>query len=304
MKIHLGADDDPLIARAAGMYQRESAQSCGKMRIAEGLDPSRLTRIATICHWGRSGSMLLASLLDDHPQVLALPQSLSTCLYNFHDDYGRLDLWQRLLVYPFYSAQKGGDEGDFFLADTGSGDFAIEPAQYVAAVEALAAYHGAQRAGLPVTSRAFVQYLHAAYAVAIGKSFDASRAIMITAQHYVNDELAGRLAADFPGAKFIHTVRDPISSVDSWFDRRVEMARYALMRDKTLVVSRFDCAVATLMDLLAWDCGHAKFASDTRAVHLKTSTSRPNRRCESWPRGSRFRTRNACCAAPGTAAPG
>jgi hypothetical protein len=285
MQIALSLTDDSLVARASELYQRERGKAAGSMELARRLDPARLTRIATICHWGRSGSMLLASLLDDHPLVLALPQSLSTYIYDFCEDYRHLDLWQKLLVYPFYSAVKAGEEGDFFLANSASGDFAIEPGAYVAAVEALAAVHSANPGAAPGSRRAFVQFLHGAYAIALGKCPDATRAIMITAQHYQNDELAARLVSDFPGAKFIHTVRDPISTVDSWFDRRVEMAAYASARDNALNLTRYDCAVATMMDLLMWDAGHRQYANETRIVRFEdmhVATERTMRRLSRW----------------------
>jgi hypothetical protein len=232
------------------------------------LDPSKLNRIATICHWGRSGSTLLASLLDDHPQVLALPHSTSNFLFAFFEDYAHLNLWQQMLVYPFYSALKAGDEGDFFLADNSSGDFSIDRREYVAAVKALAEIYASTLETRPQCRKTFIQFIHAAYSIALGKAPDASRAIIVTAQHYVNDDLASRLASDFPGAKFIHTVRDPISTVDSWFDRRIDMAMYAWSRDHAVDLTRFDCAVATMMDLISWECGHHGQKTNTRAVRF------------------------------------
>jgi hypothetical protein len=264
-----GSAQDSLITRAGALYQALSGQSRPKMELARRLDPAKLTRIATICHWGRSGSMLLASLLDDHPQVLALPQSLSTALYAFYDAYPQLDLWQKLLVYPLYSASTSGDEGDFFLADSGSGDFAIPAADYLASVAALAQLHAGKSVAWLGSRMRFVQFLHAAYSIARGRVPDASRAIIITAQHYVDAEHAARLASDFPGAKFIHTVRDPISSVDSWLARRIDMAEFAWKRDHEFQLQRFDCAVATLMDLIAWERGHAGHENHTRAVRFE-----------------------------------
>jgi hypothetical protein len=67
-----------------------------------------------------------------------------------------------------------------------------------------------------------------------------------------------RLVEDFPDAQFIHTIRDPITGIDSCFGRKLEMKLYAC-EDRLWSTARYlDIAVATMIDLLAWDapqCG-------------------------------------------------
>ena len=53
-----------------------------------------MTRAATICHWGRSGSVLLASYLDNHPDIITLPNQTSEHLYQFYQDYPGLSVWK------------------------------------------------------------------------------------------------------------------------------------------------------------------------------------------------------------------
>ena len=91
--------------------------------------PKRLTAIsAAICTWGRSGSLLLASYLDGNEDVVMLPELCSYSLYNFWEHYGELSFREKLLAYPVFTQ---------LLSPFFEGDFAISPAEYYAAVEAV-----------------------------------------------------------------------------------------------------------------------------------------------------------------------
>jgi hypothetical protein len=76
--------------------------------------------------------------------------------------------------------------------------------------------------------RTFFQLLFVATAVATRRSAGHPRPIMVHSQHWFSGEAAAQLLEDFPGAWFIHTVRDPISCVDSWFDHQAAADRFAL----------------------------------------------------------------------------
>jgi hypothetical protein len=92
---------------------------------------------------------------------------------------------------------------------------------------------------------------------------------MIHAQHYLNEELAKRLVEDFPGAKFMHTIRDPITSIDSWFDRKLEMELFGCNNRIDLLPRYLDLAVGSMLDLLAWDSGHKAMSDRTRAIRFE-----------------------------------
>ena len=52
------------------------------------IDPHRLTRVASIHYYGRSGSVFLQSLLDSHPDVLMLPAVYLCGFHTFWDRFG------------------------------------------------------------------------------------------------------------------------------------------------------------------------------------------------------------------------
>ena len=54
------------------------------------IDPHRLTRVASIHYYGRSGSIFLQSLLDSHPDVLMLPVVYLCGFHTFWDRFGGL----------------------------------------------------------------------------------------------------------------------------------------------------------------------------------------------------------------------
>ena len=289
MPIGYGASDDELLRSAYRSFrdaQAERALDIGKVQLAREYDVPGMTRAATICHWGRSGSLLLLSYLDHHPHVAMLPYACSEAIYNFLQEYDSLSIWEKLIAYPTYSALKKSTEGDLFLKNSPSGDFAIEPAAYYDAVLAFFQVYGIAPSPWLDTRAGFFKLLHAVYGVAIGRQPATPRPIMVHSQHYVEQRLAERFVEDFPDAKFIHTVRDPITAIDSWFDRKLDMELYGCNGHLELMPRHLDIAVATMIDLLAWDRGHRGMESRTRAVGSRTCTWRSKAPCGDSPNGS------------------
>lgn len=165
-----------------------------------------MDRAVAICPWGRSGSWLLASYLDGHEDVVLLPQNLSVKIYEFFDGHQSLSLRHKLLAYSTFS------EGFF------QSEFPIHAADYLAAVTAIFEIYGSCEPERLETSRAFFQFLHVAYSLALNRRPASPGPLMIYAQHWWNDALARRFVKDFPEARFLHTVRDPITA----FDRMTE----------------------------------------------------------------------------------
>jgi hypothetical protein len=283
------ASDDQVLRRAHDSYGNEhdskKAFADEKLEIARRYDVSGMTRVATICHWGRSGSLLLASYLDGHPDLVVMPFSTSESIYPFFEKYGNMPVWEKLIVYPTYSASNKKTEGDFFLRNNPSGDFAIGASDYYEAVNILFGMHVDARQDWLESRQAFFQLVHAAYGIAIGHRPQTRQPMMIHAQHYLDDELAQRLIEDFPSAKFMHTVRDPITGIDSWFDRRVDMESYGCNYRLDLSPRYLDSAVGTMLDLLAWDSGHEGMSARTRAVRFEDMHTAPEalmRRVADW----------------------
>jgi hypothetical protein len=128
-----------------------------------------------------------------------LPPWYGDRIYQFFELYKSLSLLEKLIAYPVFS--------NLF-----QGEFPIAAAHYYAAVKALFEVHGNLPPAFLESSRAFFLFLHVAYCVAIGRLPVSSHPLIVYEQHIYNCELARRLVDDFPHARFIHTVRDPISN--------------------------------------------------------------------------------------------
>jgi hypothetical protein len=167
-----------------------------------------MDRVLAILPWGRSGSVLLASYFDGHEDVLTLPEVCGWRLYEFYQRYQSLTLRDKLIAYPFYRTQ----DTRFF-----EGNFAISPAEYYAAVQAIIEMFGHWPAAFLESRRAFFLFLHIAYHLALGRRPASSNPLIVYAQHDWDAACANNLVEDFPRAKFIHTVRDPITTCDGAF---------------------------------------------------------------------------------------
>src|SRR5260370_5371965 len=109
--------------------------------------------------------------------------------------------------------------------------------------------------------------------------------LIVYGQHWKNDELARCFIEDFPDGRFIHTIRDPISALDSWFDRELEMERFGAQYRPELAPRYLSPAAETIKKLLRWDRAHEGMEARTRAIrfedlHLAPSTTM--RRLADW----------------------
>ncbi len=137
-----------------------------------------------------------------------LPELCSQRVYDFFYGYPSLPLRDKLLAYPVLNSF----EIRFF-----EGAFAISPAKYYAAVQALLEHYGGWPTEFLESRRAFFLFVHIAYNVALGRRPASSHPLIVYAQHDWDDSVARCLVEDFPQAKFVHTIRDPISSSNGMF---------------------------------------------------------------------------------------
>lgn len=175
-------------------------------------DIHAMDRVMAILMWGRSGSHLLASYLDGHDDVLMLPESCGQRLYEFFERYPSLSWREKLVAYT------GFEPGypNFF-----EGDFAISPARYHAAVQAILAFYDHWPTNFLDSRRAFFLFVHIAYSLALGRRPASSHPLIVYAQHTWDNVVAANLVEDFPGTKFVHTIRDPISSCNGLFNYHI-----------------------------------------------------------------------------------
>lgn len=235
-------------------------------------DVEGMRRAASICFWGRSGSWLLQSYLDGHEDLLILPRDAGHLLYPFFLEFPHLSLWGRLLAYPLYSELRTGPNGALF-----SGDSPVCAADYYAAVHALHERYQSKAAHWLASRRCFVQCLHVAYGIATGRPPGSSRPLIVYCQHWLKEDLARPFIEDFPDGRFIHTVRDPISAVDSWYEHQIEMQTF-LFEHKPELAGRYlgrisahylDPSGQAMRSLLRTDRAHLGMEARTRAVRFE-----------------------------------
>ena len=80
--------------------------------MSQGPDLGALDKAVAIMTTGRTGSGFVASLLDDHPNVLSLPDCILTSYAHFWDQFGDLaseQVTDRFITY--YAIVFDGDKG-------------------------------------------------------------------------------------------------------------------------------------------------------------------------------------------------
>jgi hypothetical protein len=207
-----------LVARAHAAFAQVESEAtpaliAGKAAQARHFDVDNMNRVVSVCRWGSSGSLLVASNLDGHEDVILLPGNLGSAIYPFFECHPELSLEQKLLAYPFANVD-GFDHSHFYFR----GDHPVTPADYYAAVKALLGAYSDRPAEVLQSRRTFFRCLHVVYAMAAGCMPVGQRPLMVYAQALANDLLARFLVEDFPQARFIHTVRDPVTNVGRIFE--------------------------------------------------------------------------------------
>src|SRR5215467_1133762 len=222
----LGMAPEPGAQRVAGRKDLIAA----KIADLRHYDVLGIDRVVAICCWGRSGSYLLASLLDGHDDVITMPLSFGELIYRFWEEHRHLSLREKLLAYPGFLEDMRYD-ATFFR-----GEFRIDRADYDASVAALLAVYG-DRAPQVLESRgSFFRFLVVAYNLAFGRRPASPRPLIVHQQHIWSNTNAQRLVADFSDCRFIHTVRDPISCLDSTVEH------FADLNDPKFVAAQYDPA--------------------------------------------------------------
>jgi hypothetical protein len=209
----LTSDQEEILLRADALFRAGQSKNlrgviAEKMEELRHYDVQAMDRVLAILSWGRSGSLLLSSYLDGHNDVIMLPELRGWRLYEFFDRYQSLPLREKLIAYPAFEA----DYPRFF-----DGDFAISTDQYYASVQAILEVYGKWPQAFLESRRAFFLFVHIAYNLALGRRPASSNPLIVYAQHAWGDTVATYLVEDFPKAKFVHTIRDPISSSDGVF---------------------------------------------------------------------------------------
>ncbi len=172
-------------------------------------DVPNMERAVAVCHWGRSGSWLVDSYLDGHDDVVLLAMAAALKSMNSLNATSRCLCMTSLSltrsIWPMFL---------FFFKEISRSLQQIIMPQWPQYLKFMAT----ARHSFSKHAEAFFQFLHVAYNLALGRRPTSPRPLMVFDQHWRHDETAGRFVEDFPQARFLHTVRDPISSYDRTFE--------------------------------------------------------------------------------------
>jgi hypothetical protein len=290
---------EEILLRADALFRAERSKDlrgviAWKLKDLEHYDVPAMDRVVSICFFGKSGSLLLASYLDGHEDVMSLPALCGADLYKFFELYPSLSLRDKLIAYPAHTQSWA----PFF-----EGDFAISPSHYYAAVQAILEFYATWPSDFLESRRAFFLFVHIAYNLALGRP-PGARPLIVFQQHWRNDATARQLVEDFPKAQFIHTVRDPITLAGQILEFRLlveepvgdsdEIRRPAAVKKPPLsLAERGEAAFQQFFDLLHrkhlrpinGDRPHLAMESRTRAVRfedLHSDTATTMRGVSDW----------------------
>lgn len=163
---------------------------------------------------GRSGSMLLHALIDDHPQVLTMPGALF--FSKFWESVRCLDdpvglarefVWFKLVNLDhlrFFDSRYDRDFGMDCLGPNGDLAFRVDQDAFEVHFRGLAAAAG------PLSPRDAFVLLHGAYGLARGLDVRSVKAVMFHPHDYRNHQALSACLGDL---EFLVTVRDPYASL-------------------------------------------------------------------------------------------
>ncbi|MBF0177325.1 MAG: sulfotransferase [Magnetococcales bacterium] len=182
-------------------------------------------KVVAILHYGRSGSELMQSLLEGHPNIISISGDINK-LSEFHatfikkyPDSGGLDV--RVFVKEFthvfhgmfdarHSSEYNVDAVAFSKIGKNHDEYCgVNPVIFIKVfADLITEYREDFNKGL------YLRVLHVAFHLALGRNL-LDDMVIAYQLHYVDPGLADELVKDFPDVLFLHTVRDPLQSLGS-----------------------------------------------------------------------------------------
>ena len=237
-----------------------------------------IKNVVALQNYGSSGTLFLQSLLDNHPNILMTPALYSQRFYYFWDEHAHLgtpDLADAFMDYHAYWFRPDGAPAEHGLRRLGPQQNQSVHAPPDAFRELLLENLSAQG---ELSRRSFFIATYLAYAGANDREVQ-SPATILYPIHSGPQQHALYLVGDFPEARFLYTVRQPIQDIGS-------LTRHILYN--RLPVSPLECAFAQLLNdyMKHWGRSSARrvmgdrpffpeYAELTRAVRLEDLHKRP-----------------------------
>jgi choline kinase len=206
----LNVEDDVDAEPSAELRDAEPGRSYSQVR------NYRVDSAFAVQNWGRSGSTFVQSLFDDHPQVLSTPNFYSRRYYAAWASRIGRERDARKIEAFLTVFRAWWDTG---RVDATAGLHRLGPDRREIAGVDRSTLEGYLRAafadGRPITRRSLFEAGHLAYALARGQQLKPPGLQILFPIHGYPRGTACALLEDFPNARFLHTLREPVANVAS-----------------------------------------------------------------------------------------
>lgn len=199
----------------------------------------KIDEVFAIVFYGRSGSVFLQSLFDNHPHVLMLPGTFLMKYFNFWELYGHLlkqELICRFTGYfaPFFDIYSDAENGQWAhpaielsfdcMGEDRNESLGIKKNEFTEIMMILLEKID------KCSRRVFFQAIHVAYSISLRRAsnLDLTRLPIIIYQSHTPYNSIDLLLNDFPKLKIIHSVREPLQTLGSHFKHHLKA--YVLRR--------------------------------------------------------------------------
>lgn len=188
-----------------------------------------LTKVVAINFYGRSGTILMQSLLDGHPQVIVMPGTHFEFFYSFfsgNEGLGAYDLIDQFLLYfaPLFDTaqsfqpclnteyEKYADSLGFNrLGPNKDQSAVVDQSIFVAVMQKI--FEDVQTQMVP--RKFFIQSVYVAFHYASGRPGDLDKETYLLFP--LHNQAADGLLEDFPNARYVVMTREPIDNTGSLF---------------------------------------------------------------------------------------
>jgi hypothetical protein len=193
--------------------------------LSQQVDVRRIDRVVAVMAGIHSGTGLMSSLLDWHPNVLSIPDNMIQSYYTFWEEYGHLPTPSLVSTFMDYYAvifdAREQPEDPGVVPGVGQGGgltnmgpnldqcLQVDRERFRESITNIIGEDGR------ADRKLFFQALHVAYAEALGRKV--TDPIIVFGLHVSAPSWMDALLTDFPDTLFLQMIRHPIQSVGSRF---------------------------------------------------------------------------------------